>query len=589
MALGLVATMLMSNATTVLADGDTNTAEGWATELDIEGLFGDPDIELNATTDDEWEQLTTTDNSKKFVNTTNSTKLNVNLQEGATLNGVTIEVYQILGITKSGSGEAGGKGNGENSIYSYTLMNDGLKNFFEERFGNSDNATILRGLEGLDTNEEANAFSVALANYIEEHDINPSVDAYTGSGNETSHTFNLSRQYTYTDENTEKYTLGKGYYFITRTDAIDDTYTLRVLDAEDTTITLKGTTPSLSKYADDVVMAVGDTVNYTLESKLTYSKGEADYQYIIYDHLENTMTPNLDNLQVTVDGIPLVRGVDYTVAPTTYTESTEDIDGDGESDGSIQVIAITLKFDKNSRLYNDAYVGKNVKVTYPATMTKTATTGNDTIQGYENYNKAWLKYGEETTIPVEWDVYTIALEISKTDYNDNALANAEFALYASTDTAKANAYRFSKTTDALGNEYYYLDNTKGISTLTSNANGKIEIRGLDEGSYILSETKAPAGYQVVADQVLTIDAGENITQDSFTTLSAETTGKDSTTINDTNVADGYVKMQIKDPAQGSDDLPATGGTGRIIVYVIGSLLLIGSAAGYVVSRKKYMV
>ena len=300
------------------------------------------------------------------------------------------------------------------------------------------------------------------------------------------------------------------------------------------------------------------------------------------------MTPNLDNLQVTVDGISLVSGVDYTVAQTTY-EDENNID-DNEETNTIPVIEITLKFDENSRLYNDAYVGKDVIVTYSATMTKTATTGNDTIKGYENYNKAWLQYGEETTIPVEWDVYTIALEILKTDQTGHELANAEFALYASTDTAKANAYRFSKTTDALGNEYYYLDNTKGISTLTSNANGKIEIRGLDEGSYILSETKAPAGYQVVADQVLTIDAGENTTQDSFTTLSAETTGKtDTTIILDTTVTDGYVKMQIKDPAQGSDDLPATGGTGRIIIYVIGSLLLIGSATGYVVSRKKYMV
>ena len=53
--------------------------------------------------------------------------------------------------------------------------------------------------------------------------------------------------------------------------------------------------------------------------------------------------------------------------------------------------------------------------------------------------------------------------------------------------------------------------------------------------------------------------------------------------------DKNVKMTIKDPAQGSDDLPATGGTGRVIIYVIGSLLLIGGATGYVASRRKYMV
>lgn len=587
MALGLVATMLMSNATTVLADnfstnqGETKDVTTWKTVNT--DLFSNQDSSEQAkdktTEDDNWKMLSGAEGTATFVNTSNPTSLTVELQENATLKNVDINVYQILGIVDE-----------DEDGYSYALMEKALRTFFENYFSSiteTGDAKITKGLDSLKTQEQKNAFSVALAQYIEDNDINP-VQTYTGQAGEKSHTFDLSRQYTYTEgaDDPHEYTLGKGYYFITRSDAIDDTYTLRVLDAEDTTITLKGTTPSLSKSGDDVVMGVGDTVNYTLQSKLTYSQG-ANYKYIIYDHLENTMTPNLDNLQVTVGDISLVRGVDYTVAQTTY-EDDEDIDGNDETD-EIPVIAITLKFDQNSRLYNDAYVGKDVIVTYSATMTKTATTGNDTMNGHENYNKAWLKYGEETTIPVEWDVYTIALEISKTDYNDNALANAEFALYASTDTAKTNAYRFSKTTDASGKEYYYLDNTKGISTLTSNADGKIEIRGLDEGSYILSETKAPAGYQVVADQVLTIDAGENITQDSFTTLSAETTGKDSTTINDTNVADGYVTMQIKDPAQGSDDLPATGGTGRIIIYVIGSLLLIGSATGYVVSRKKYTV
>ena len=262
MALGLVATMLMSNATTVLADGDEKKISAW--QADNSSLFGEEDYEKQRGDDDSWKQNDNAENT--FVNTTTTTNLTVDLQGNATLNGVKVDVYQIMEIT-------GDAGTGEG--YSYAVTNESLRTFLASYFATGeDDSSILQGLESLDTQEAKNAFSVALAQYIEDEEISPA-KTHTGTESEKSYTFDLSRQYTYTDGDTDthEYTLGKGYYFITRTDAIDDTYTLRVLDAKDTTITLKGTKPSLSKSGDDVVMAVGDTVNYTLQSKLTYSKG----------------------------------------------------------------------------------------------------------------------------------------------------------------------------------------------------------------------------------------------------------------------------------------------------------------------------
>lgn len=190
------------------------------------------------------------------------------------------------------------------------------------------------------------------------------------------------------------------------------------------------------------------SVTYTLKSKMVNTCGDMDYIYIIYDWLENTMKADMDSFAVYVlddskNKKALAKGIDYTL---------ENIEGQNESQ---EVFVITFLFDENSSFYNDAYMGHTILVNYTAEMTETATSG--TLSGRENYNKVWIEYGTlsdtDKTVEKEWDVYTIALNIHKTDESGNALKGAEFAVYSKTDSSMSSPLKFSKHAD----DYYYYD------------------------------------------------------------------------------------------------------------------------------------
>ena len=121
-------------------------------------------------------------------------------------------------------------------------------------------------------------------------------------------------------------------------------------------------------------------------------------------------------------------------------------------------------------------------------------------------------------------------------YKRQGLEGAEFELYQK---------------DTEGN---VLEDSK--QTLTSDANGKILVDGLDAGTYYLKEIKAPDGY-VCSTAELTIvipdDADETFTVDV-----------------------SFANSQI----------PHTGGTGTLM-FTIGGIALMGTAGLLlVVSRKK---
>ena len=116
---------------------------------------------------------------------------------------------------------------------------------------------------------------------------------------------------------------------------------------------------------------------------------------------------------------------------------------------------------------------------------------------------------------------------------------------------------------------------------TVNAEGYVIFTGLNAGTYTLSETKTPSGYNTMSDITFKISAGQ--------------TGS-------TNVEGGYItwssdKDEIKlDTANGVFDttienlpgtvLPSTGGMGTTIFYVLGTILVLG--AGVLLVSKKRM-
>jgi len=178
---------------------------------------------------------------------------------------------------------------------------------------------------------------------------------------------------------------------------------------------------------------------------------------------------------------------------------------------------------------------------------------------------------------------------------------------------------FKLTTDQAGDNVYSNGLIDG-SDIVSLANGKFVIKGLDAGTYYLTETTAPAGY-VKSTSVYKIEiiADEHM---SSTTVNEtdSSTGKPIAVTYNTNILDSYEVKITEIKADGTTgatstssftmtnngaetkksstgdltsqipntqgvELPSTGGIGTTIFYVLGGLLVIGAAVILVARRK----
>ena len=96
----------------------------------------------------------------------------------------------------------------------------------------------------------------------------------------------------------------------------------------------------------------------------------------------------------------------------------------------------------------------------------------------------------------------------------------------------------------------------------TDANGYIDVEGLDVGSYHFEETKAPKGYSINTD-------GK--------TLTLTVDGKVAT-------AKLYNEGSLNDTKLNA--LPSTGGMGTYLFTIIGVVVMAGAAGAFFISRRK---
>ena len=172
-------------------------------------------------------------------------------------------------------------------------------------------------------------------------------------------------------------------------------------------------------------------------------------------------------------------------------------------------------------------------------------------------------------------VFTYKLDTTKVD-SDNAatkLQGAEFKL--------RNADNQYAVVDANNKVTSWSATEEGGSTLTSDANGLFSVTGLDDGTYSLKETKAPAGYNLPArDFRVEISAttanGQNWDETATHALTMIDVTVDGTA-GTGNVQTGTAAIVIKN-TKGSS-LPSTGGMGTTILYAAGAAIVLVAAFG----------
>ncbi len=144
---------------------------------------------------------------------------------------------------------------------------------------------------------------------------------------------------------------------------------------------------------------------------------------------------------------------------------------------------------------------------------------------------------------------------------------------------KANADLYEETT-----ANYVKDVTYTQKNTTENVDAKAEVGpdgvvrfvGLGAGTYTITETKTPAGYNTIAP--ITVDIA-------FTDNPADGANHWSTTSNDAeyNAATGVFELTIEN--QKGSELPSTGGIGTTLFYVIGTILILGAGILLVTRRR----
>lgn len=323
-------------------------------------------------------------------------------------------------------------------------------------------------------------------------------------------------------------------------------------------VNVKAGYPTIDKVADKTNVDVGEIVTFTVTGTVPNTKGYIKYRYVLKDTMSAGLlfNENLANLKVVIDG--------NEIDPSRYSLA-------------IANNGFVLEFDMTKF---QAYVGKDVIVTYQAKVTeeaiKSTTTKNRLTLEYSNNPKN----AEEMvpTPPIEVPVYSSKVTVKKIDANNNEtlLSGAKFVL-TKNEGNKTLYYRainkdgnFITSTDttlvsvASNVEVVeWVEDIANATVLVTDANGNAVFNGMKNGTYYLVETEAPEGYNKLTEPV-EIKVGYN----------------ENNQLVETGV-DHNVSVENNSGTQ----LPTTGGMGTTLFVVLGSLLVMGTAIVLVTNKR----
>ena len=261
-----------------------------------------------------------------------------------------------------------------------------------------------------------------------------------------------------------------------------------------------------------------------------------------------------------------------------------------------------------------AYKGETLTITYTAVLNSSAVT---TVAGNCNtvkliYSKNVKQEGgkpeedkDKKTVQDEAVVYTFKIHIDKIadDARKTPLEGVEFDLYKQVKHGTAGTITDAEA-KALG-----LDETEGWvkvndATLKTDSKGVLEVKGLENGTYKLVETKAKDGYNLLKAPV---DVSLNIAykttwtetnqykngvwvkrdvskkQEAFDSNEASENEMNGGTQNGSKTGDGVISTTIIN--RKGFNLPTTGGFGTLLFSGIGVLLVV-AGVGVLLSLKK---
>ena len=502
----------------------------------------------------------------------------------------TFEAYQIF----KGDLHAPETGEGGNTskILSNIVWGDGVdtsKDGFDAAFPESAAATA----EKLLTVADAQAFAQKIAPYLS--DVHTDCSTKDGSGN-----YVISG-------------LSAGYYLVKDKDNTlqntNDFYTAYLMKVvANVTATPKGEKPTLEKQIQNnntgewsttgnVAFQLGDTVNFRIITSVPdVSRYPDGYTYKIYDTMTQGLTSNVksaDDFTIEVKNDPGNK-----LESKYYSVETSQITVD---DKLVDHFVLTIDV-KQAIADGRIAAGSELFIIYTAIL-------NDKADFYQigehrNSNTAYLEYsnnpngtGTGKTPDSTVNAWTFPAIISKVDGKDNKkiLEGAKFVL-SRNPNLKVSDMKCDEngvptvTTDLIplfapGDQQtstaaYDIATAEQVAAGTHITYvielGSEVLAGFGEHAYYLYETKAPNGYNLLAEPV-------KFTFHTSATMDLRTDPA-WITLNDSTIKLTGMNFDIANNSGAT--LPETGGIGTTLFYVIGALLVVG--AGVLLVTKKRM-
>lgn len=321
----------------------------------------------------------------------------------------------------------------------------------------------------------------------------------------------------------------------------------------DASINAKNGIPTIDKQVkEDSTSQWGDTdtadIGQIVEYRVTINVHAGAENYILHD----TMVAGLTFGQVTkIEHVVPGTGTHVTTADK-YTVKT----GAEMSDATCDFEVHFTKEFCDSLETNDKII-----VYYTAMLNR-----NAVINGEGNQNTAWLTFGEGGKSN-EDSVYTktFGVDIVKTDSQNKLIDGAEFKIY---DAATGgNEVKVVLKDGGVGYRRARADET-GISIVVKN--GQIRVDGLDNGTYYLEETVAPAGYNKLTARQKFIISDGNL--DAVFNDGVFSTGSGVHVVNKTGTM-----------------LPETGGMGTVLFITVGMIVVLGAGVLLVTKKRMSMI
>lgn len=365
--------------------------------------------------------------------------------------------------------------------------------------------------------------------------------------------------------------LAAGYYLVKDTDnslkGKNDSYTAYILQVVgDATTSVKSDVPSSEKKVKDINDStetkttdwqdaadwdIGDEVPFKIEGTLpsNYDKYKT-YTLKFHDKEQEGLTFKRDTVKVFIDDVEIKTGFQVVEKP-----------GDGDT---FDVVFENLKT-------TSAKNGSKVRVEYKSVLNENANLGkpgNKNTMYMEFSNNPNNEQGGETGKTPEDTVivFTYKVSVNKVNEKNERLEGAEFKLEKK---VKPNS-----------------DEWKTITKVDGTAGDVFEFKGIDDGEYRLTETKAPDNYDKLSDPIyFTVTAGHVDGADPYLdTFSGNiTSGNVGEMAFTANKNTGILSTTIQNKPGSS--LPETGGMGTTVLYAAGTLMILAAAAFLVMKKK----